>query len=124
MKKAMSKTIRGSISVAIASLVISSCTKDERRNSEAPNAALAKATNANAVPLYSTGGTIPGDLPVPEGNKLVMQTYASGVQIYEVRRSVANPNVFVWVNIAPAATVHAKPDFTNNEVTIQQRQNE
>ncbi|HEX7905454.1 MAG TPA: DUF3455 domain-containing protein [Chitinophagaceae bacterium] len=113
MKKLLSKTIRGSIFVATMSLIISSCRKDERANSATPNAMLDETTYASTVPVYATCGTIPGDLKVPEGNKLVMQTYASGVQIYQVRRSAADPNVFVWVNTAPSAMVYAKPDFTN-----------
>lgn len=112
MKKAIRKAIHGSIFVTMVSLVILSCTKEERENSEVPNTTFAKATNANSVLAYSSCGAIPGDLKVPQGNKLVMQTYASGVQIYQVRRTVADPNVFAWVNIAPSATVYAKPDFT------------
>jgi hypothetical protein len=112
MNKLISKTIHVSILVAIASLIISSCTKNAE-NSEASNAAIAGATSANTIPVYSTCGAIPADLQVPAGNKLLMQTYASGVQIYQSRRSVADSNIFVWVNIAPSATVYAKPDFTN-----------
>ena len=42
-----------------------------------------------------------------------MQTYATGVQIYEVRRNANDPKLFEWVNIAPSAIVYAKPGFVN-----------
>jgi len=54
---------------------------------------------------------IPDSLRAPEGNRLVGDGFARGVQIYQVKRSAANPNVFVWVNIAPLATLYTKPDF-------------
>ncbi len=57
-------------------------------------------------------GEIPEKLQVPEGNKLVGETFARGVQIYQVQRSAANPNVFSWVNTAPPATLYKKQDFT------------
>jgi hypothetical protein len=44
---------------------------------------------------------------------LAFQTFAKGVQIYQVRRSPTDPNVFVWVNTAPSANLYAKPDFTS-----------
>jgi hypothetical protein len=42
-----------------------------------------------------------------------LQTFAKGVQIYQVKRSTTDPNVFLWVNIAPLATLYAKPDFVD-----------
>jgi len=54
---------------------------------------------------------LPDSLKVPEGNRLVDEGYAEGVQIYQVKRSATNPNVFTWVNIAPLAKLFTKPDF-------------
>jgi hypothetical protein len=54
---------------------------------------------------------IPDSLKAPEGNRLVDEGYARGLQIYQVKRSATNPNVFTWVNIAPLATLFTKPDF-------------
>jgi hypothetical protein len=56
---------------------------------------------------------IPAILEVPEGNKLAYRTYATGFQIYEVRRSANDPNVFVWVNTAPSADLYIQPSFNN-----------
>jgi len=47
----------------------------------------------NAASLNSTDG-IPDILKVPEGNLLVGNGYALGVQIYQVQRSANDPNVF------------------------------
>jgi hypothetical protein len=55
---------------------------------------------------------LPDSLRVPEGNRLVAEGYARGVQIYQVKRNATNPNVFAWVNIAPFATLYTKPDFS------------
>jgi hypothetical protein len=55
---------------------------------------------------------IPDSLAVPAGNKLVLQTFATGVQIYEVKRSTSDAGGFAWVNIAPSATLYAREDFT------------
>ena len=61
----------------------------------------------------STCAPIPGVLNVPEGNKLVLQAFAKGFQIYEVKRKATDPNAFEWVNIAPSATLYDKPEFVN-----------
>ena len=55
---------------------------------------------------------ISDSLKVPAGNKLVAEGFARGVQIYQVKRSASNPNIFSWVNIAPSATLYTKPNFT------------
>lgn len=76
-----------------------------------------KEQNAGSNPISSDAQTIstcspiPDSLKVPEGNKFVLQTFARGFQIYEVQRSATDPNVFVWVNIAPLADLYATPDF-------------
>ena len=59
------------------------------------------------------GGTIPDSIAVPDGNKMAYKVYATGVQIYQVKRSTIDPAVFVWVNIAPSATLFLRSDFTN-----------
>jgi len=67
----------------------------------------------SAFDLSLCAQTIPDSLKVPEGNKLMLQAFARGVQIYQVQRSAADPTVFVWVNSAPSATLYANANFTN-----------
>jgi len=43
---------------------------------------------------------------------LSMYAFAKGVQIYQVQRSLADPNVFLWVFIAPSATLYSDKDYT------------
>jgi len=56
---------------------------------------------------------IPDSLQVPDGNKLTLQVYAKGVQIYQVQQSLNDNNVYLWVNIAPSATLYAKENYIN-----------
>jgi hypothetical protein len=42
-----------------------------------------------------------------------LQTFAKGVQIYQVKRSATDATIFSWVNIAPSATLYTNPNFTN-----------
>ena len=114
MKKIISKTIRGLVLFATTSLSIASCTKDANKNSASNLVSNGITSNTGVELVSSTCGSIPYDLQVPEGHKLVLQTYASGVQIYQVRRNVVDSNIYEWVNIAPSATVYSKPDFTNS----------
>ena len=93
---------------AISTLVITSCQKDQK-TPVAQNLTAGDATFANVNPL----DTIPGILKVLEGNQLIADGYAKGVQIYQVQRSATDPNAFSWVNIAPLATLFKKPDFTD-----------
>lgn len=65
----------------------------------------------STISKLSVCAPIPDSLGVPIGNKLVLQTFAKGVQIYEVQRST-NASGFAWVNIAPSATLFAREDFT------------
>jgi len=113
MKKLISKATRGFILAATLSLVITSCTKEQKNNLQTENASLTTAVGTSAELAPTSCGTIPSDLKPPQGNKLSLQTYASGVQIYQVRRNAVDPNIFEWVNVAPSATVYAKPDFTS-----------
>ena len=116
MKKTVRKKISGWMLVATLALVIPSCQKEQNVSKTNPGQTLFNPSlndvNQNLVPFVCTG-SIPQILNIPEGNKLVLQTFAKGVQIYEVRRSATNPNVFSWVNIAPLADLYLHPDFTD-----------
>lgn len=96
------------MTVAISALIIASCQKgksDAGTDNVSPEGALS--------PTARTIGDLPEKLQVPEGNKLVGDAFARGVQIYQVQRSETDPNVFFWINIAPLATLYNKPDFTS-----------
>ncbi len=97
MKQTISKIIGGLMLTATFALMLASCQKEQ---------------NVDFKPC----SPIPKILEVPEGNKFLLQAFARGVQIYEVRRSVTDPNVFSWVNIAPLATLYANPNFTNEVI--------
>jgi hypothetical protein len=107
MKKTISKNIGGLMLIATFALAITSCRKEQN---ESFNSSL---SDSNTISNFSTCAPIPDTLQVPEGNKLVLQTFARGVQIYQVQRSVTDPNAFSWVNIAPLATLYTNPNFTN-----------
>ena len=98
------KTIYAVMITAVAAVVITSCKKyqDAPLNSTVEDAAYSSIKEIEAIP---------DSLKVPEGNRLVDVGYARGLQIYQVKRSTSNPNVFTWVNIAPLATLYTKPDF-------------
>lgn len=93
--------------------LVASCKKEQ--NAGKMDSIEAQARNGNAYGKIdtSTCAPIPGTLNVPEGNKLVLQTFAEGFQIYQVKRKATDPNAFEWVNIAPSATLYAKPEFVN-----------
>ena len=109
MEKTISKNFSGLMFIATFALVITSCRKEQNASIEGSLSDV----NANAITAISTCAPIPDSLQVPAGNKLVLQTFAKGVQIYQVKRSTTDPNVFSWVNIAPLATLYTKPDFVN-----------
>jgi len=95
-------------------LVITSCQKEQNAKFKTSSDAQIKSnSNGNATPEISTCSPIPDILQVPEGNKFFLQTFARGVQIYEIQRSATDPNTLVWVNIAPLATLYTKPNFVN-----------
>ena len=113
MKKTFIKSLCGLILIAAFSFALSGCQKQQHEDLNLTR----DQTEANAI-LLSSGavsscGTIPDTIKVPAGNKLVLQAYAAGVQIYQVKRSIVDTNVYSWVNIAPSATLYAKPDYTN-----------
>ena len=77
------------------SVVIMSCNKGKYSDPENKDAAVIH----NDASFASICGTIPDTLKVPQGNKLILQTFARGVQIYEVQRRATDPTKFDWVNI-------------------------
>jgi hypothetical protein len=87
---------------AISAIAFTSCKKDQ-----------IKSTTEDELASIKPVEGIPDSLKVPEGNRLVADGFARGVQIYQVKRSATDPNVFTWVNIAPFATLYTKPDFTD-----------
>ena len=105
------KNIGSLIWMASLALVITSCQKENSAPLPATSDALSRSAHATAPPDLCS--PIPDSLQVPEGNRFFLQTFARGVQIYEVQRSAANPNTLVWVNIAPLAELYAKPDFVD-----------
>lgn len=114
MKKEFFTTFTGLLLTAGFSFIITSCQKEQNSGfissqKEDP----AQITLANASAATGCNVIVPDSLKVPAGNKLALQTYAKGVQIYQLKRSTTNPDVLVWVNTAPSATLYAKPDFTN-----------
>jgi len=120
MKQIISKTISTLMMTVSFALVFTSCQKgqnDEAKSKLNDDEVTIKSVNGNAIPPFPICAEIPGDLNVPEGNKLVLQTFARGVQIYEVQRSKTDPNLFLWVNIAPLATLYARPDFVNEVIS-------
>src|SRR4051812_2139736 len=101
MKKTISKNIGGFMLIASFALVMTSCEKEENGKSNLGDTELqASLKDKHHRPPSSDCAPIPAILNVPEGNELVLKTFARGVQIYEVKRSATNPNVFTWVNIA------------------------
>src|SRR5882672_6532435 len=107
MKKSLSKTI--SAVILSAAFAVAGCKKEQV---DAPAANNINASDQMQV-VFNGLDTIPNILKAPKGNRLKKFGYATGVQIYQVQRSITNPNVFSWVNIAPAATLYNAPDFTD-----------
>ena len=107
MKKSLGKTI-GAV-ILSAAFAVTGCNKEQT------DASVANSVNASDQTQVVFNGldTIPKILKVPRGNRLKKFGYATGVQIYQVQRSITDPNVFSWVNIAPAATLYNAPDFTD-----------
>jgi hypothetical protein len=113
MKKTVSKNFYCFVLISFV-LVMTSCQKEQNAGLKSSNDVQGqRSSHAIGKPGVLLCSPIPDSLNVPEGNKLLMQTFARGVQIYEVKRSTTNPNVFSWVNIAPFATLYAKPEFVD-----------
>jgi hypothetical protein len=113
MKKTVTKNIYGFMLIAGFALVMTSCQKEQNAGLKTSDVQSNIRSNPNAIPEPSLCSAIPDSLKVPEGNRFFLQTFARGVQIYQVKRSTTDPNVFVWVNTAPFAALYAHPDFTN-----------
>ncbi|MBX2890944.1 MAG: DUF3455 domain-containing protein [Saprospiraceae bacterium] len=110
MKMIFSKIIGGFVFTASLALAFTNCQKDQSTISEINFGELQSEDRAQPIGCEAE---IPAILDVPEGHKLAYRTYATGVQIYEVRRSANDPNVFVWVNTAPSADLYIQPSFNN-----------
>jgi hypothetical protein len=114
MKKVISKKIYGLVLIASFALVITSCEKHQNESFKSSNEAESTISlSRKGISEISTCSPIPDSLLVPEGNRLFLQTFARGVQIYEIQRNPANPSSLIWVNIAPSATLYMKPEFVN-----------
>src|SRR5436309_1833590 len=101
-----SKILNAVIIMAVSAVAVTSCKKDQ-------NAPVTSTIDDWAYSSNMAIEGIPDTLRVPEGNRLVADGFARGFQIYQVKRSATNPNVFTWVNIAPLATLYTKPNFTD-----------
>lgn len=112
MRRVKIKPGRGLLISAVTLLAMIGCKKSDVNISDA-GVDTESNVAVNLATASSTCAPIPADLQVSSGNRLAIQAYARGVQIYEVKRSTIDNNVFVWVNTAPSATLYAKPDFTN-----------
>ena len=110
MKELIRNNVYGFLLMAGFTLVATSCQKDKNENPAATN----DAGNINtSVVIPELCSPIPDSLQPPAGNNLFLQTFARGVQIYEVQRNPANPSELVWVNIAPLASLYTNSNFTN-----------
>lgn len=58
------------------------------------------------------GPDVPEIIAVPAGNRVIWHAYATGVQIYQVQQSTTDPNLYLWVFIAPSATLFSDAGFT------------
>ena len=112
MKKTNKEKIGGPMLIASLALALVSCEKQLNGNDNNINNGQAE-INSNSTSPVSSCGAIPDSLQVPAGNKLALQAYAKGYQIYQVKRSTIDTTVYTWVNIAPAASLYARPDYTN-----------
>ena len=110
MKETIRKNVCGSLIIASLALIITSCHKENNDRISTTNDAGSINTNAT---IPQTCSPIPDSLQPPDGNKFFLQTYARGVQIYQVQRNSANPSELVWVNTAPSATLYANANFTD-----------
>ena len=110
MKETIRKNVCGLLILASFALVITSCQKEKNGSSNTGD--YVGNVNAN-VAIPETCSAIPDSLQPPAGNRFFLQTFAQGVQIYEVQRSAADPSTLVWVNIAPLAELYAKPNFVD-----------
>lgn len=113
----ISKITGGFMLTAIMAFVLTSCQKDQNNGFENVSGEFQSVTGGEEMTERSQPSGCEADIPdtlnVPEGNKLAYRTYATGVQIYEVKRSATNPNAFVWVNTAPSANLYIQSGYNN-----------
>ncbi len=103
MKKTISKIFSGIALTAATAFVLISCQKEQHRDSE----------KSSQTANIGCDDAIPAILDVPAGNKLAYRVFATGVQIYQVKRSTENSNEFIWVNIAPRANLYIQQSYNN-----------
>jgi uncharacterized protein DUF3455 len=111
MQKSIRKNVGSLIWMVSLALAITSCQKENSAPLPATSDALTR--NAHATTPPELCSPIPDSLRVPDGNRFFLQTFARGVQIYQVQRSAADPSTLIWVNIAPLATLYMKSDFVD-----------
>lgn len=85
------------------------CSRD-KQEAPAPTTAATATADATALTL-SPRYAIPDTLQAPAPAVLLASFFATGVQIYEVRATAANPNVFEWAFVAPEATLYGADNF-------------
>jgi len=108
MKQPIRKIINTMMQTAVFALIITGCQKTQ---TSLRNSSLNEANTVRAP--VQCAGNIPAILNVPKGNKLASQLYATGVQIYQVQPSTADPATFKWVLVGPLATLYVNEDYTN-----------
>ncbi|HEX5654693.1 MAG TPA: DUF3455 domain-containing protein [Chitinophagaceae bacterium] len=113
MRKTITSISAGFALVATFTLVFTSCQKDQSSSYNNAELMIAAREASATPPSLTCGGSIPDILQVPEGNRLALTAYATGVQNYQVRQTGNDPVTYAWVNIGPQAVLYAKPDFTN-----------
>ncbi|MBV6441845.1 MAG: hypothetical protein EPGJADBJ_03537 [Saprospiraceae bacterium] len=109
----ISKIAGGFMLTALMALALFSCQKDQNPGAENNSIEFQSGFSEDRDQPIGCEADIPAILAVPEGNRLAYRTYATGVQIYEVRRSTNDPDVFVWVNTAPSADLYIQPSYNN-----------
>jgi hypothetical protein len=61
--------------------------------------------------LAGYGQSIPANLTVPDGNKLLLHAYARGVQMYVCSQDPKDTSRYVWNPVGPQATLYSKDDY-------------
>ncbi|GGA84562.1 DUF3455 domain-containing protein [Puia dinghuensis] len=60
---------------------------------------------------FGQNQSIPSSLEVPKGNKLILHTYAKGVQIYVCAPMPTDTSRYVWTLAEPQATLYSGADY-------------
>ena len=106
MIQRITKAISTVMLTGIFIIAVTGCEKALNKSSEINSATVDAASSSQYDDV------IPDSLQVPGESRLMLQAYATGVQIYQVQRSGTDNTVFQWVNVAPSATLYAKEDYT------------